>query len=295
LKKAITFFQQVIAKDPLNALAFSGLADSYFALGPAGIGALSARETMPKQKEAAIRALELDALLAEAHTSLAVVKLVYEWDWDGAQQSYARALELNPNYGVARNWYATYLTARGRSNEAIAEAQRALEIDPFSVNFSNALAGYYYYGRQFDQAIAQYQKTIKMNPKFPLAHADLARVYEQQRRYGEALQELNKAISLSRRTPKLIASLGSVYARAGWRQEALKLLEELKEVSTRENVASSDYALIYLGLNEKDQALAWLQKCYDDRSTLLLNIKVDPIFEPVRSDPRFVSLLRRIG
>ncbi|HKX31078.1 MAG TPA: protein kinase [Blastocatellia bacterium] len=295
IKKGITYFQELIAKDPSNALAFAGLADSYFALGPAGINALSSRETMPKQREYSIKALELDGQLAESHTALAVVKLVYDWDWAGAELSYRRALELNPNYAVAHNWYAAFLTARGRSDEAIASVQRALEIDPFSINFSNSLANHYYYGRLFDQAIEQYQKTIKINPKFAQAHADLARVYEQQKRYDQAIAELNQAIALSKRTPRLVASLGYVFAKAGRTDEAQKLLEELKQTAKRESVPSADFALIYLGLDDRDEAMNWLRKCYADRSILLLNIKVDPIFERIRSDRRFAALQKQVG
>src|SRR5215475_2312782 len=167
VRRGIVFFQQALQKERDSALAYSGLADSYFVLGPVGIGALPARETMVKQKDAAIRALELDDTLAEARTSLAVVKLVYDLDLAGAEQEYRRALEINPNYAIAHNWYAIYLTSRGRSDEAIAESRRALELDPLSANFSANLGDHYFHARQFDQAVAQYRKTISMNPKLP--------------------------------------------------------------------------------------------------------------------------------
>jgi serine/threonine-protein kinase len=295
LRLGIEYFQQALEKDPQDALAYSGLADSYFALGPVGIGALPARETMPKQKAAALKALELDDTLAEAHTSLAVVKLVYDWDWAGAEQEYKRALELNPNYAIAHNWYAIFLTARGRTDEAIAESELARALDPLSVNFSDNLAGHYYYARQFDQSSAQYRKTIAANPKFAEPHVGLARVYWQQSKFEESLAELNQAIALSKRAPKLIAALGHVYAVAGKKEESLRLLRELERLAPQAEISPADFALIYLGLNDKDQAFVWLRRAYDKRDVSLIYLRVDPVYDRIRSDPRFTQLLERIG
>ncbi len=294
VRRGIGYFQQALQKDPNSALAYSGLADSYFVLGPVGIGALPARETMRKQKDAAISALELDDTLAEARTSLAVVKLVYDLDLAGAEEEYKRALEINPNYAIAHNWYAIYLTARGRSDEAIAESRRALELDPLSANFSANLAEHYFYARQIDQAAAQYQKTIAMNPKLANPHAGLARVYELQRRFEASLAELNQAIALSKRSPKLIALLGHIYASAGRKDETLRLLRELERMPRGVEVSPADFALIYLGLDDKEQALTWLRKAAAEAEPALLYLKVDPAYDGLRSDRRFKDLLKRI-
>jgi eukaryotic-like serine/threonine-protein kinase len=294
VRRGIEYFQQAIQKDRDNALAYSGLADSYFVLGPVGIGALPARETMAKQKESAMRALELDESLAEARTSLAVVKLVYDLDLVGAEQEYKRALEINPNYAIAHNWYAIYLTARGRSDEAIAESRRALELDPLSANFSGNLAEHYFYARHIDQAVAQYHKTIGMNPKLANPHAGLARVYELQHRFDESLAELNRAIALSKRSPKLIALLGHINASAGRKDETLRLLRELERMSRGVEVSPADFALIYLGLDDKERALTWLRKAAAEAEPALLYLKVDPAYDGLRSDRRFKKLLKRI-
>jgi serine/threonine-protein kinase len=294
VRRGIGFFQQALQKDRNSALAYSGLADSYFVLGPVGIGALPARETMAKQKDAAIRALELDDTLAEARTSLAVVKLVYDLDLAGAEQEYKRALDINPNYAIAHNWYAIYLTARGRSDEAIAESRRALELDPLSANFSANLADHYFYARQIDQAAAQYQKTIAANPNLASPHAGLARVYELRRRYEESLAELNRAIALSKRSPKLVALLAHVNASAGRKEETLRLLRELRRAQRDVEVSQSDFALVYLALDDKEQALTRLRKAAAEADPALLYLKVDPVYDGLRSDRRFKDLLKRI-
>jgi serine/threonine-protein kinase len=294
VRNGIVLFQQALQKDPDSALAYSGLADSYFVLGPVGIGALPARETMAKQKNAAIRALELDETLAEARTSLAVVKLVYDLDLAGAEQEYRRALEINPNYAIAHNWYAIYLTSRGRSDEAIAASRRALELDPLSANFSANLADHHFYARQFDQAVAQYRKTIAMAPKLAAPHAGLARVYELQRRYDESLAEVNQAITLSKRSPKLIALLGHVNASAGRKDEALLLLRELERAPREVEVSPADFALVYLALDDKERALTSLRKAVTEADPALLYLKVDPAYDGLRSDRRFKDLLKRI-
>jgi eukaryotic-like serine/threonine-protein kinase len=294
VRRGIDYFRQALQKDAKNALAYSGLADSYFVLGPLGIGALPARDTMANQKEAAIRALELDDTLAEARTSLAVVKLVYDLDLAGAEQEYKRALEINPNYAIAHNWYAIYLTARGRSDEAIAESTRALELDPLSANFSGNLAEHYFYARQFDQAAAQYQKAATMNPKLATLHAGLARVYERQRKFEESLMELNQAIALSKRSPKLIALLGHINASAGRKDETLRLLRELEQMSRGGDVSPADFALIYLALDDKERALTWLRKAAREHEPAMLYLKVDPAYDGLRSDQRFKDLFKTI-
>jgi len=295
VQQGLKYFEQAVDKDPLFALAYSGVADSYFILGPLGVGALTAKEAMPKQRAAAVKALELDDTLAEAHTSIAVFRLVYDWDWTAAEREFKRALEINPSYATTHAWYAAYLMAKGQFNQAIAEVKQAQELDPFSLSISNALAGHYYHAQQYDQAIAQYQKTIAMNPKVFVPHADLAQAYEQKGMYADALAEVNQAISLSERSAELAAQLGHIYAVSGKKNEALKVLAELNEPSKQADVSPVDLALIYTGLGEKDQAFTWLQKAYDERSPSLIYLKVEQKFDPLHSEPRFADLLRRIG
>ena len=295
VQQGLKYFEQAIDKDPLFALAYSGVADSYFILGPVGLSALSAKEAMPKQRVAALKALELDDKLAEAHTSIAVVRIVYDWNWTAAEQEFKRALEINPSYATTHAWYAAYLMARGQFDQGIAEIKQAQELDPFSLSISNALAGHYYHAQQYDQAIAQYQKTIEMNPNVFVPHSDLAQAYEQKGMYAEAIAEVNQAISLSERSAELVGQLGHIYAVSGKKNEALKALAELNEPSKQADVSPVDLALIYTGLGEKDQAFTWLQKAYDERSPSLIYLKVEQKFDSLRAEPRFADLLRRIG
>jgi TolB-like protein/DNA-binding winged helix-turn-helix (wHTH) protein/Flp pilus assembly protein TadD len=293
LKKSIEYFNQAIEKDPSFALAYAGLADCYVV--PAN--RLPPREAMPKAKAAAMRALELDETLAEAHVSLARVLAAYDWDWTSAEKEYKRAIELNPRYATAHQWYGGCLEAMGRSNEAIAERKRAQELDPLSlvINFELGLA--FYYARDYDQAIEQFQKTLELDQNFRPAHLFLPAAYEQKRMYGEAIAEFKNAIPLKGGgEPSLSkAGLGHVYAVSGKKSEARTVLDELKQLSGREYVPAPSIALIYAGLGEKDHAFAWLDKGYEERSFQMQWIKIEPRWDSLRSDPRFQDLMRRVG
>ncbi len=293
LKKSIEYFNQATDKDPRFALAYAGLADSYVV--PAN--RLPPREAMPKAKAAAIRALELDETLAEAHVSLGRVFAVYDWDWTSAEKEYKRAIELNPRYAIAHQWYGGYLAVMGRTSEAIAEKKRAVELEPLSliINFELGLA--FYYSRDYDRAIEQFQKTLELDQNFPPPHNFLPAAYEQKGMYSEAIAEFKKEIPLTAGSESSLskAGLGHVYGVSGKKNEARTLLDELKQLSAQEFVPATSVALIYEGLGEKDQAFAWLDKGYEQRAFQLQWIKIEPRWDSLRSDPRYADLIRRVG
>ncbi|MFN2513927.1 MAG: protein kinase [Pyrinomonadaceae bacterium] len=296
LKKAIEYFNQTIEKDPAYALAYSGLADSNMYIMRLGfLHGLSPRDSYLRAKSSATRALEIDDNLAQAHTSLAVVKMEYEWEWATSEREFKRALELNPNEAEAHHQYSHYLTVMGRTHESLVESLRALEIDPLSLPLNAHLAWHYVYARQYDQAIEQCRKTIEMDPNFPQAHDFLAGAYEQKGMHQEAIAEFQKGISLSGDSLHIRAELGHAYAVAGKKEEALKIMDELKRLSKETYISPYDVAMIYVGLGQKDQAFDWLEKAYQERSDWLRYLKVDPRLDPLRSDLRFPDLVRRVG
>ena len=296
VKTAIQYFQQAVDQDQRFALAYSGLADSYIVLGSwrAG-GALSPKESMPKAKAAALKALEIDDSLAEAHTSLADVELLYGWDWQTVEKEFKRAIELNPNYATAHQWYANYLAAMGRLGEALEQSKRALEINPLSLIINASIGEKYWFARQYDEAIERCKATLELDQNFAEGHVDLGKYYERTGMYTEAIAEIEKAVSLSEGNPIMIAALGHAYAVSGRRGEAEKVLDELRKRSKQRYVSSYVIATIYVGLDEKDQAFAWLEKAYEERASFLIFLKVDPRLDSLRSDARFADLLRRVG
>ena len=290
LSKAIEYFQQAIAKDSSYALAYSGLADCYGVLPTFAF--VPPKEAYPKAKEAALKALEIDDTLAEAHTSLAIVKAGYDWHWSGGEREFQRAIALNPDYAMAHMWYGFTLALMGRFDEAIAEAKRALELDPLSLNINWFLGLVYIFARQYDQAIEQYRKALELDPNFFMLHAFLGIAYVHKSMYKEGIAEFEKAVAISPSNLSL-SFLGYGYAAAGRRVEAQKVLDKLNELSKRKYVPALHRAIIYAGLVEKDKAFEWLEKAYEERYTIA--IKVNPVFDPLRSDPRFKDLLRRMN
>jgi TolB-like protein/Tfp pilus assembly protein PilF len=292
-KTAIRYFEQAIEKDPAYALAYTGLADCY---GLRGLreGDLPPREAFPKAKQSATTALKLDDTLAEAHASLAFTLNFYDWDWPAAEREYRRAIELNPNYPIAHQWYGTYLSAMERHDEAIAEKKRSLELDPLSLVINRSAGWAFYFAGQFDQAIEQYRKATELDSNFVQAYIHLGEAYGQKRMYTEAIAHLQKAVNLSKGNHGPLALLGQVYANSGNRAEALKTLDQLEELSKRSYVAAFDRLVIYVGLGEKDKMFEWLERAYEERSAFLVFLKVEPAWEGLRSDPRCTGVLQRM-
>ena len=295
LKKSVEFFNQAIDKDSGYALAYSGLADSnMYLLKLAFLRGLSRKESYERAKAAATKALELDDNLAEAHTSLALVKMEYEWEWASSEGEFKRAIQLNPGFAEAHHQYSHYLTAMGRSSESLAESLRALELDPLSLVLNGHLAWHYLYARQYDQAIQQCQKTAELDRNYPETADFRGLAYEQKGMYREAIAELQMAVNLSGNSPHIKAELGHAYAIAGETTPALDILDELKRGSTETHISSYDIAVIYIGLGRKDQALEALENAYQERSEWLRYVKVDPRLDPLRGDPRFEKLVNQV-
>ncbi len=289
-KKSIEYFQQAIERDPNYVLAYAGLADCYNML--ADYTFLSPEEAFPKAEAAVTRALEIDDTLAEAHASLAYIRLHYHWDWIAAEREYKRAIALNPNYATAHQWYGLYLTAMGRFEEAIAEMKRAQALDPISLIITMAAGRPFYYARQYDQAIEQYQKALEMDSHFGVAHITLGWAYEQKGMVEKALTEFQKAVTLPVDSR---AATGHAYAMLGEGDKAMAILDELKELSKHKFVSPYYLAILYTGLNRKDDAFIWLENAYRERSHWLIFLNVEPAFDSLRSDPRFAELVRRVG
>jgi eukaryotic-like serine/threonine-protein kinase len=294
IKKGIEYFNQAIEKDPSYALAHSGLADSYYLLASTAYGAFPSKEAFPRAKQAALKALQIDETLAEAHSSLAGV-LTNEWDWVAAEKEYKRSIQLNPAYATAHHFYAFYLAALGRLERALAEIKHAYKLDPLSLIINRDLGLIFYYARQPDRAIEQYQKTLELDPNFTLAHQALGRAYLVKGMHQEALAEIQEAARLSGESVVMSAALAHAYAATGQAAAARKILADLTERSKQSFVSPSSIAVIYAGLGDTENALRWLEQAFEERSVGLLTLKVHPIFDGLRPDPRFQDLLRRIG
>jgi serine/threonine-protein kinase len=292
-RKAIDLFEQAIAKDPTYALAYAGLADSYTGLGDAGHSAIPPREAFSNATAAVEKALEIDDTLAEAHVSRGHLRM-HAFDWAGAEREFQRAIEINPNYATAHHMYGFYLAQRGRTHEAIATMKRALELDPVSLSISTDLGVLYYFASRYDEAIEQYRKTLEMDPQFVRAYVTLGSTYGKKGMYPEAIAMFEKALHLSGDRAK-VAALGRAYALAGKREEALKAVDELKDLSRERYVSPYCIALIYASLGEADQAMEWLQRAHEEQVSELIYMKVDPYLDEIRSDPRFIELLAKVG
>jgi TolB-like protein/DNA-binding winged helix-turn-helix (wHTH) protein/Flp pilus assembly protein TadD len=293
LKSAVAYFHQAIEHDANHAPSYSGLADSYALLGDWQYAVMSPREAFPKAKAAAIKALELDSTLGEAHTSLAFILDGFDWDLDAGGKEFRRAIELNPGYATAHHWYAWHLSLLGRFDEALAEMRKAESLDPLSLIINADLAELLVLAHSSDESIRQSRKTIEMDPNFALAHNQLAQAYLQNHMYDEALAEMRKAVQLSPDSPAFIANLARAYVASGKRSEAVKLLSDLKKRSTANYSNAAEIAMIYVSLGDTDQAMNWLEKGYEERFNP--GVLLRPGFDPLRSDRRFQDLWRRIG
>ena len=292
LKRATGYFQQAIQKDPGYAMAYAGLADCYIVL--ADFNLLSPSEARQKSTEAAEKALMLDESLAEAHNSFASTKELF-WEWKAAEEEYKRAIELNPNYATAHHWYSIYLANMGRGQEALAEIKRAQELDPLSLVITKNVGDRLLELRRYDDAIVQYRKTADMDPNFTLAHEALGIAYSLKGMYNDALNEYKEFQSLSEDDTAYFTLSAITYARWGKKEEAYKNLNALQELSKRKYVSPMDVAAIYAALGEKDKAFEWLEKAYQERSTRIANLKSELVFDSIRTDPRFIDLMQRVG
>jgi DNA-binding winged helix-turn-helix (wHTH) protein/TolB-like protein/Flp pilus assembly protein TadD len=293
LKKAIGYFEDAILKDPNYALAYAGLADSYATLGV--VEDQSSQDLMPKARSAALRALELDDGLAEAHASLGYVKHRFEWDWTGAEKEFRRAIELNPEYAAAHQWYGWYLVSETRFDEAQSEFRRAAQIDPLSL-YTNLTAGAAsYYSGQYDKAAAQYRKVIEMDPNFWLAHRWLGKTYERLGKFDEAIREYQTVVNLHGGNMAQAPALACVYAEAGRKTEARQVLADILKAAKQKYVSPHSLAMIYATLGDNDQAFAWLAKDLQEHDDDLVFLRVEERFQPLRSDPRFGDLVKQVG
>jgi serine/threonine-protein kinase len=293
LKKGIEYFNQAIEEDPNYALAHAGLADSYITLQDYSF--LPPKPLLQKAKAAAKKALDIDATLAEAHNSMAQV-MFRQWDWEGAEREHKRAIELNPDYPNAHHWYALLLTYAGRFDEGIAEMRRAWELDPLSLIINRNLGLVLYYARRYDLALEQLQKTLEMDPAFSMVHAALGEVYLQKSMHEEALREFqNEADIHGGLNQHEEAWRGIAYLKTGNRDEAQKILDDLLKQAKRAYVAPTRLASLYFAFQEDDEGFGWLDRACHERDSTLLEIKVDPAFDRVRSDPRYKELLKKVG
>jgi TolB-like protein/DNA-binding winged helix-turn-helix (wHTH) protein/Flp pilus assembly protein TadD len=288
IEQAIEYFQQAIGKDPGFARAYAGLADSYALLS--GFNQTPQTESMPKARTAALKALELDEGLAEAHTSLALITETYDWDWQTAEKEYRRAIELNPNYATAHQWYAEYLSLQGRFDEAFAESERARQLDPLSLIIATDNGMILYYSRQYDRAIAQFRAVLEMEPNFQLAHV-VAGAYVEQGRFADALAEARSLENV----PWMWSWQAYIHGRAGQQEEARHALEKLQQIYRSKHLGPDPILWAYIGMGDKDKAFLWFERAYADHSNFLTTLKVNPACDPLRSDPRFHDLERRVG
>jgi eukaryotic-like serine/threonine-protein kinase len=290
-KKAADYFSQAVEKDPHYALAYAGLADTYSLLGDSGY--LAPSEAWPKAKTAAMQALEIDPSLAEAHTSLGLVKEHFEWDWSGAEKEFRGAIDLNQNSASAHQWYGDYLANMSRFEEGLRETKKAQELDPLSLIINTTIGWQLYLARQNDQAIEQLHKVLDIDPRFAPARRILEEVYARMGKQKEAVSEREKALSLSG-SPELAASLEEDFAKSGYQGVLQNWLEGLKEISKRGYVSPYSIAEAYMRIGDGEKAIDWLEKAYDEHDSGLVSLGVEPMFDPVRSDPRFQEILRRM-
>ncbi len=294
LYKAVESLEQAIRKDQGYAAAHASLAGCYNTLGVWNL--MPPTKAMSKAKAAALRALEIDDTLAEAHAAMGRVRLHYDWDWREAEREFKRAIELDPNYAKAHSWYGEFSAAMGRLDEAVAQSRRALDLDPFSLMVKARVGWIYYLARHYEAAIEQERRTLEMDPNWTSAHYFLGLACEQEGRYSEAMEELQKAQSLSG-CPETIEALGHASAVSGKRSRAMSILGRLEQLAKQRYVSPYGRALIHTGLGHTDEAFGWLKRTCDERGQGgrgLIHLRVDPRLDRLRSDPRFRCLLRRV-
>jgi tetratricopeptide (TPR) repeat protein len=290
LKTSVNYFQQAIAKDPNYARAFAGLADAYHELASTN----PPREMMPLAKAAALKALEIDDSVANAHAALGWIKWKYDWDFPGAEREFERAIELDREHSEGLAMYADFLDSMGRAGEGLQAHRQAIEADPMNLIYNSNLGDGLYSAHKLDEAIAQYKKTIAMDEHFDAPHYSLAFAYDRKGMQKEAISEWQKAMTGYGDT-KTAALLGDVYARSGYQAALRAWIDDVKKNASHEFVSPFAVALTYGILGDKDSAMEWLEKAYEDRDVDLVTVNADPVFDFLHSDPRFQDLRRRIG
>ena len=293
LNRAIECFQQATERDPTYAVAYAGLADSYALLSY--FTELPENETFPKARAAAQYALKLDDDLAEAHASLGLIEAWYEMNWTGAETEYKKAISISPNYATARHWYGNLLSLTARHEEGLAQLRRAQELDPLSPIISTDLGMALFFAQNYDDAALEIRKVLELDPNFITAHYFLGWVHEQKNEFTEAIAEFQKAVELSQGNALFLAMLGHSYAVSGQRIKARQTLTQLREVGRRKPISPANEAIVRLGLGQREEGLALLEKAGQARDVRLADLKVSPIYATLHSDPRFQDLLRRVG
>ncbi len=293
IKKAIGYFEDAIAIDPLFARAYSGVADCYNTLGYGSL--LAPGDAFPKAKKAVIKALALDSTLAEPHASLGFYNFYYEWDWAAAEEEFRRAIALNENYELGYKWYGYYLTAMKRYDEANIVLNKAIELDPLSVPINTDIGFSLYYKGDYDEAIKKLKLAVQMNPKYALAHLWLGRSYQAKKLYAEAISEYNTALVITPGWPVGYAQVGNAYGVSGDTGNGEIILDTLNVLATKKFVTAYGIALVYAGLDNKERAFAWLNKAYEERSNWLVWLRTDPRWTTIRNDKRFAKLVNDVG
>jgi TolB-like protein/DNA-binding winged helix-turn-helix (wHTH) protein/Tfp pilus assembly protein PilF len=291
--KAVDYFQQAIDKDPTYAVAYAGLADSYALSG--GFNLVPVEQAMPRAQAAAEKALQLDSNLAEAHASLGLIAPFNNWNWANAERHYQRSIELNPNYATAHHWYAEgYLMPVGRAEEAIAEIRKAQELDPLSAVIATDLGKELYFVRRYDEALVELRRALELDPNFTSAHNWISDTLLEKKMYNDAIVELEKTKPF-REERVYIRQTAYLYARMGRRGQARAALAKSLQLSKGKQVSSGAVALTYAALGDKDESFRWLEKAYTERSSFMTSLMYWSVFDPMRGDPRFADLLRRVG
>jgi len=291
--KAIEHFQQAVASDSTYALAYAGLADCYVLLGWNSY--LPPKAAFPKGKAAAQVALQLDPDLAEAHTPLAALSWLDDWQWEKAETQFKRSLQLSPTYPTANHWYAEYVMTMGRHEEAMIRIKKSQDLDPLSLIISVAVGWALYYARRYDEAIEQIRRTIDLEPNYPVTHWILGLLLRKTGHFELAITEGEKGVQLAAGSPLTLAALAHTLGKAGKTMEARRILEELTELAKHKYVSPYFFAGIHVGLGDQERAIEYLEKCYEEHSHWLIYLHLDPGMDDLRANPQFQDLLRRIG
>ena len=291
-QQAAEYFQQAIHKDPNYGRAYAGLADTFSLMSTWYLGPQN--ELMPKARAAALRALELDEHVAEAHASLALIKENYDYDWAGSEKEFRRAIALDPQYATAHQWYAEFLSWQGRFEEALGESERARQMDPLSLIIASDHESILYYSRQYDSALKQCRSMLELDPNYDRAQSAMIHSYLQQGRYDEAIDGINRWVAHDE-GPWTLAWEAAVYGRSGHAEQARRALAKLEQMAGSREEGTAALLIAYSGTGQKERVLELLQRAYSERSNAVVQIKVDPMYDPIRSDPRFADLLRRVG